>query len=213
MFVDLLATLRCPNAHEDSPLVATATRTVDRRIVEGVLGCPVCRAEFPVHEGAVEFPATPREAAASPAALFPAAVSTERLLRLGALLGLDDRGGVYVLDASGAALAGGLAAHSPASQFIAVSADGRAEGAGIVLRGRGATLPLARACARGILVDDPAPALMRSAVLALQAAGRLVAPADAPVPDGIDVLAKDAEQWVGERRAEPVLAAIRRAPR
>src|ERR1019366_6484261 len=30
MFVELLDKLRCPNAHEDSPLVATASRTVDR---------------------------------------------------------------------------------------------------------------------------------------------------------------------------------------
>jgi hypothetical protein len=57
------------------------------------------------------------------------------------------------------------------------------------------------------------PALLRSAAQVLSAGGRLVAPADAIVPDGIRMLARDDEQWVGEREAVPVLSAIRRAPR
>lgn len=208
MFVELLDKLRCPNAHEDSPLVATASRTVDRHIIEGTLGCPVCHAEFPVQNGAVRFGGESR--AAAPAA---DAATAEGTLRLGALLGLDERGGVYVLDISGAPFIPGLAGLSPASKFIVVSGNDRVEGAGIVIRDRGTVLPLARACARGIAVDDATPALLRSAVEALAPLGRLVAPVDAVVPDGITVLARDDRQWVGEREPTPVLSAIRRAPR
>jgi uncharacterized protein YbaR (Trm112 family) len=208
MFVELLDKLRCPNRHEDMPLVATASRTVDRHIVEGTLGCPACGAEYRVHRGAVEFGGETRE----PAIIENESLN-ERTLRLGALLGLDDRGGLYVVDFAGARLIPWLAELSPLSRFIAIAGDDAIEGAGIVIRGRSEVLPLARACARGIAVDDPAPALLRSAVDALAPGGRLVAPAAAAVPAGIVLLARDDEQWVGEREAVPVLSVIRRAPR
>ncbi|MFI5246144.1 MAG: hypothetical protein ACHQQR_13005 [Gemmatimonadales bacterium] len=205
MFVELLDKLRCPNRHEDMPLVATASRTVDRHIVEGTLGCPVCGAEFCVRRGAVEFGGEIREPAG-----IPESITNERTLRLGALLGLDDRGGLYVIDFSGARMIPWLAELSPLAQFITFSGDDAIEGAGVVIRGRGAVLPVARACARGVALDDPAPALLASAVDALVPGGRLVAPADAIVPAGIMVLARDDEQWVGEREAVPVLSVLRR---
>lgn len=208
MFVELLDRLRCPNRHEDMPLVATASRTVDRHIVEGTLGCPACGAEYRVHRGAVEFGGETRE----PASIEGASLN-ERSLRLGALLGLDDRGGLYVVDFAGARLIPWLAELSPLSQFIAFSGDESIEGAGVVIRGRGDVLPLAKACARGIALDDPTPALLRSAVDTLAPGGRLVAPTGATVPAGIELLARDDEQWVGEREAVPVLSVIRRAPR
>jgi uncharacterized protein YbaR (Trm112 family) len=208
MFVELLDKLRCPNAHEDSPLVATASRTVDRHIVEGTLGCPVCRAEYPVHGGAVELGGAARVAAPR-AAERP----DEATLRLGALLGLDARGGVYVLASGSACLLPGLAELSPLSQFIAISDDAGIDGAAVVIHGCGAVLPLAKGCARGIALDDTTPESLRSAIDALAPGGRLVAPAGAAVPDGIELLARDDAQWVGERVAVPVLSALRRAPR
>jgi uncharacterized protein YbaR (Trm112 family) len=208
MFVELLDKLRCPNAHEDSPLIAAASRTVDRHIIEGTLGCPVCHAEYRVHDGAVEI------GEPAPVSMLAAdALSHERMMRLGALLGLDERGGLYVLDFISASFIRELAELSPNSQFIALTGRREMEGAGIVIRGRGPALPLAKGCARGIALDMATPALLRSAVQVLSAGGRLVAPADAIVPDGIRMLARDDEQWVGEREAVPVLSAIRRAPR
>jgi uncharacterized protein YbaR (Trm112 family) len=208
MFVELLDKLRCPNRHEDMPLVATASRTVDRHILEGTLGCAVCGAEYRVHGGTVEFGGEIREPA-----VIDDAVANERTLRLGALLGLDDRGGLYVIDFAGVRLIRWLSELSPLSRFIAFAGDEAIEGVGVAIRGRGDVLPLAKACARGIALDDPTPAQLRSAVDALVPGGRLVAPARAAVPAGIEVLARDAEQWVGERMAVPVLSVIRRAPR
>ena len=51
------------------------------------------------------------------------------------------------------------------------------------------------------------PALERQ----LAPGGRLVAPADAPVPNGVTELARDERQWVAERDAVPALAELRRA--
>ena len=217
MFVELLDKLRCPNPHEDFPLVATSSRTVDRRIIEGVLGCPACGAEYPIQGGAVAFGgeiARPPLASAGGVArpLSTIAPGDEATVRLAALLGLDERGGVYVLDYSSARFTPRLAELAPAAQFIVVSGGDEIEGAGIVLRGRGRVLPLARGCARGIALDDDGDDLLRSAVAALAPGGRLVAPAAAALPDGIQLLAKDDDQWVGEREAIPVLSALRRAP-
>jgi uncharacterized protein YbaR (Trm112 family) len=207
MFVELLDALRCPNQHEDFALVASSSRTVDRRIIEGVLGCPACGAEYPIHDGAVRFAGD---------FVHPSVVTLapddEATVRLAALLGLDERGGIYVLDYDSARFTRGLAELAPAARFIVVSGAGAIEGAAVVLRGRGTVLPLAKGCARGIALDDDSADLLRSARWALTPGGRLVAPAAAHVPEGIKLLAKDDRQWVGEREAVLVLSALRRAP-
>lgn len=207
MFVELLEKLRCPNDHEPSPLIATASRTVDRHIVEGTLGCPVCHTEFSIHEGTVQLGGavttpTPAEDA----------LSSERMLRVGALLGLDERGGLYVLDGISAHLIDDLSELSSQSRFIALS-SAEVRGASGVIVGHGDRIPLAEGCVRGIVLDFATPALLVSAVRALAPGGRLVAPANAGVPAGINVLARDEANWVGEREAVPVVSAIRRAPR
>lgn len=208
MFVELLEKLRCPNEHEPSPLIATASLTKNRHIIEGTLGCPVCRAEFEVHEGALDL--------GGPCivpTLTSDALSDEKMLRLGALLGLDERGGLYVLDFISSYFAAGLLEFSPHSQFVALTCGPEMEGASAVIIGHGDGIPLATGCARGIALDSTNPKLLRSAVQVLAPGGRLVAPMNARVPDGIEEIARDASQWVGEREAVPVLSEIRRAPR
>ncbi|MFI5232720.1 MAG: hypothetical protein ACHQSE_09430 [Gemmatimonadales bacterium] len=208
MFVDLLEKLRCPNEHEPSPLIATASRTVDRHIIEGTLGCPVCHAEFEVRHGALEL----GDSEIVPM-LTAAALSDERRMRTGALLGLDERGGLYVLDFISSYFISGLRELSPNSMFVALSGDAGIEGASGVIVGHGEGIPLAAGCARGIVLDHATPKLLRAAVNALAAGGRLVAPADARVPTGIREIAADSAQWVGEREAVPTLSGIRRASR
>jgi uncharacterized protein YbaR (Trm112 family) len=208
MFVELLEKLRCPLSHADSPLVATSSHTVDRHIISGTLGCPICHAEYPIENGAVDFGGSmPRPA------LSPDALTEDKALRAGALLGLDERGGLYVLDVIGSHFIQSLLEMSPNSQFIALTANAQMEGAGIVIRSIGDALPLAKGCARGIALDRATPGLLNSAVQVLASGGRLVAPAAAPVPDGISVLASDSEQWVGEREAMPALSSIGRVRR
>ncbi len=55
MFIELTDILRCPRAHAESYLVLAPRAMEGRRVIRGVLGCPVCQAEYPIVEGVVEF--------------------------------------------------------------------------------------------------------------------------------------------------------------
>src|SRR5215211_3633538 len=105
MFIELVDSLRCPRPHELTWLVAGAVRMEGRRIVEGLLGCPTCRAEYPIRGGVVDFTggadapapsASPNEPVDAPA------------MRAAALLGLDAPGGYAVLAGAWGGVAGEL---------------------------------------------------------------------------------------------------------
>jgi hypothetical protein len=201
MDVELIDRLRCPNPHEDSWLVATATRAVNRRILDGALGCPVCGAEFVIRGGEVWFGRSEPETPA-----LPSRPGEEGALRLAAMLDLDERGGLYVLDGAWTGGAPAMARTFPNARFVFVaSPDG--PGASAVLRGTGDAIPLAAGGARGVALDRAMPALVDAAVRVLAAGGRLVAPAASAVPGTITVLARDATWWVGERASRPVVSA------
>src|ERR1700738_4322089 len=101
MFIELVDALRCPTPHEESWRVASAARMEARHIVEGTLGCPVCRAAFPIHDGVVDF--RRGSAGALPPATAP---DPEQAMRLAALLDLSDSSGFAVL-------LGAWGAHAP----------------------------------------------------------------------------------------------------
>ena len=206
MFVELLEKLRCLNTHEDSPLVVTTAVTVARHIREGMLGCPVCHAEYLIHDGVVDFGGS-----VPVPALEQGFFTADRTTKIAAMLALDERGGVFVLDCVSSLLTSDLMSYSADAQFIAISGYDEVNGAGALLRSD--TLPLARGSVRGIVLDRSDAKMMRSAVSALALGGRLVAPADADAPAGISVLARDSEYWVGERERSPDVSALRRAAR
>ena len=197
MFVELIDTLRCPVRHAntaDSWLVAAAAETVDRHIVRGTLGCPVCHAEFDIRHGDVWF------GVEEPAAAF-VVPSDDDVTRLAALLAVDDRGGLYILDGAWGAMAAAVSGYSSAAHFMLLSPPLGCEAEG-TLRGAGDLVPVAAGVARGIALDRHAAALAESAARALVANGRLIAPAATPVPPGITVLARDEQHWVGEHNAQ-----------
>src|SRR5687768_8190638 len=119
MFIELLDTLRCVRAHEDSWLVGSFDELVDRHVIRGTLGCPVCGAEYPVRGGVADFRAGDaggeRRAAAqggdgsepsSPDTPGSAGPPDEAgAMRLAALLGLAEPGGVVILMGQWAAFA------------------------------------------------------------------------------------------------------------
>src|SRR5579862_4251470 len=55
MHLDVVPVLRCPRDHEESGLVLAADQTEGRHVITGVLGCPVCEAEYPVRDGIAYF--------------------------------------------------------------------------------------------------------------------------------------------------------------
>ena len=55
MYIPLVDILRCPRPHDETWLVASIVRAEARDIIDGVLGCPICSAEYPIRDGAVDF--------------------------------------------------------------------------------------------------------------------------------------------------------------
>jgi uncharacterized protein YbaR (Trm112 family) len=199
MFIELVDSLRCLNAHEDTWLVAAVARLDGRHIAEGTLGCPVCRREYPIRDGVgwfVEPSSAPDASRLTPHA--PPAPD-DRVTRAAALLGLMDAGGIIVLGGDWADCADAIAELGPAHVVIlnrSATSDAPQSVSSLVVGDR---LPFAAASVRAAALDAELAAALSSAAHVLRSRGRLVAPADAPVPDGVTELARDAENWVAER--------------
>jgi uncharacterized protein YbaR (Trm112 family) len=199
MFIELVDVLRCPKAHEETWLVLAARRVEDRDVMDGTLGCPVCEAEYPIVDGIAHFDE------GSPHLTMAGLPDEEEALRLAALLDLGDPRGYAVL-VGAAAVHGPLIATMTDVQLLLVNppADvGMGHGlSGLTTGDRAVMLPLARGSTRGIGLDSTAtPELARGVVDLLRPAGRLVAPAALPVPEGVTELARDDRGWVAERSA------------
>jgi hypothetical protein len=213
VYSELVESLRCVRAHAPTGLVAVAYETSDRDIVRGALGCPECKAEYAIADATADF----RDGAEGPA-LPPAKSRPEDVLamRAGALLGLEEPGGVVVLAGAWTAAAPELAALTQAVKILALdAAPGVASGDGISLARTAGVIPLRAATARGIALDaaHASASDVSSAVEALAPRGRLIAPVTCTVPDGVRELARDARDWVGERLAAPAVVPLARAPK
>ena len=196
VFVELIDQLRCPHSHEDCWLVASSELTEGRDIVEGVLGCPVCRAEYPIVGGIARFSGHTLPAGA------PTPDETEAM-RLAALLDLADRPPGYVV------LIGHLGAHARILQrftevhLLLVNPPAEVSvGQGVSGLTTDRLLPLAAGGAYAIAFDDRTPADMAlSAVDTVRPGGRIVGPSSMLPPPGVTELARDDRTWVAERTA------------
>ena len=204
MHIELVDALRCTRPHEDTWLVGAFDRMDGRHVAEGRLACPLCRAEFPIRNGIAWFDA-PEDGGAPPAGAAGGDLEDpERATLLAALLALAEPGGTAVLAGGWAAQAEALGAlvetrlllvNPPAGTFSSGGDDPTS-----VLRTRD-RLPLGPASVRGVALDETTggAGFLESAVRALRAGGRLVAPAAVPVPAGVTELARDETLWVAER--------------
>ncbi len=193
MFIELVDALRCPVPHEESWLVAATGSMNARHIVDGMLGCPVCGAEYPIRHGAVDF----RRGAQSPA---PHRVpsSGDQAMRLAALLNLVDTQG-FVL------LMGGWGAHAAELQAVVevpiIVVDPPVDftgGPGLSIVRSTGVLPLAQGSARATAIDGGDDVRVASAVRSTKAKGRVVAPLEVGMPNGVREIARDDMLWVGE---------------
>lgn len=194
MFVELIEALRCPNDHEESPLIASATRSEARHILDGVLGCPVCRSEFPIRAGVAEF------SARRPFNVFEIP-SQETAMRLAAFLELTDARGFALLCSRWAIHVEPLGRLTE-TPIVAVNPSIAMPvrlAAGAI---RAATIPFAEGSARAFAFDNAASQeLIASGVRAVRVGGRVLGPATLPVPEGVAELVRDDEVWVGEKTA------------
>jgi len=203
MYIELVDSLRCLEPHEETWLVAAVTRMDGRHIAEGKLGCPVCRREYAVRAGVGWF--SRQQPGAVEPSLTTAGVETDesRILRAGALLGLGEAGGIVVLGGAWTACANAVTGFGAAHAIVLnvqVTDASPQEVSSLVVDDR---LPFGIGALRAVALDAALAAtpLLTSAAAALRSRGRLVAPADAPVPEGVAVVARDEIDWVGERVA------------
>jgi uncharacterized protein YbaR (Trm112 family) len=210
MFVEIVDALRCPRPHEESWLVLAARRTEDRHVLEGTLGCPVCRAEYPIHDGIADFsdPTAPDRASTATIRNLPPAD------HLVAMLDLADTLGFVVLIGAWGTRADELLALLDAPPLLLVEPpEGVTMGRGLSGIRAGTMLPLATGAARAVATDAADATRVADAARATRAGGRLVAPAVSRVPEGVRELARDETVWVGERLplpSAPVTLHVRR---
>src|SRR2546430_16503445 len=123
--IELTEMLRCPEPHGEAFLVMSTGEMRGRMVRSGILGCPICRREFPIVKGIVDFAgsvAAPQ--APLPASRSPHLVDSEALQ---ALLDLSGPGGYVVLVGAAARHAVGLAGLMGGIHFIGINAPGDVE--------------------------------------------------------------------------------------
>jgi len=124
--VHLLLTdrLTCPRCGPGFGLILLADRMDDRRVLEGVLGCPNCRDGFPVHDGFGDLRAPPRAGDPPPGrAGAPGIVDEAEAARLVALLGVAEGPGTLLLAGSPARYVAWLAEAIPGVEVVGLDAD------------------------------------------------------------------------------------------
>lgn len=207
MFIELVELLRCIRAHDESWLVASIDVLRERCIHSGRLGCPICKAEYPVIEGVVDFSAASVSPALSSRSDDPEGVA----LRAGAFLGLAEASGTVILGGSWAAGAAALQRTTDVRVFAANSGiEDEAGAIGRILVSE--AFPFAVASCAGVALDDRFHhSLYGSAVRVIRPGGRMVGPASVPCPAALTLLAEDAESWVAEK--SPEVTPLRRGNR
>ena len=217
MHVNVIELLRCPADHAQSSLVASATRQIERRIIQGSLGCPVCGKEYPIADAVADLRAAPVATAEGESASQASPPNEEATVRLAAQLDLIEHGRVVLLTGEYAAMAPSLSVMFDAL-CIALGVPRHAERHvaehASVLR-VDATVPLAQSTLQGAAIDVVHSAQFELSQVSalLRPRGRLVAPASTNLPHGVKELARDDREWVASRVAGGDVIPLRRAPR
>jgi len=204
MFVELIDQLRCPEPHADSWLVMSAEETRDRHVIRGSLGCPVCLRRYTVENGTVHFDG--RAEGHAPAAATTPPANDDWPLRLAAFLDLAEGGGAVGLYGAWAQHAEALGDVVERVVPLAIAPrEATHPMLSAVVPPSRAQIPVATGALRAVAVDRAgdadAPAVVTEAARLVRPGGRILAPAEIPVPAGVREIARDAEWWVGEREA------------
>jgi hypothetical protein len=192
VFIELAEYLRCPVDHPEAHCVLAADVMDGRDVVQGIVGCPVCRNEYAIADRIARF--------GEPPSIQPHGPLPEPAL-LQALVGITTPGGYLVLIGSAAARARELAELIEGVHLVAVNAESSVRGPGASLLVATASVPLRTAMARGVVVSEEAamaPWLAESARVLLPGL-RMVVVADSVEVPGVEPLAAERGVWVGQR--------------
>jgi hypothetical protein len=192
VFIEIVESLRCARSHAESQLVVAAGRVVDRHIIDGTLGCPVCGAEFKIVDGITTF--------GIPARPTPPMLPDESVgLRIAAFLELTDPKGIALLCGQWGAQLDPVqrVAETPVALWNPPLKYGGEPAAVMVCDGG---VPLAAGSVRAVALDgEMSAAQIASAVNAVRTGGRLIGPAAMSIPAGVNEVARDGAMWVGEK--------------
>lgn len=199
MFIELSEFLRCPEPHEDTFCVVAPGEMAGRMIVRGVIGCPICKREYPIEDGVAWFGGTAADAAAASDAVAAADADV-----VWALLGLTSPGGFVVLVGSASRLAPALAARMGGVHFVGVNPPGDVEFSPVLtLLTHPNRIPLRQSIARGVVLGAESamePWIGEGARVLLKGL-RLVAVTDRVAVPELEQLATGNGLWVGQKTA------------
>jgi hypothetical protein len=201
VLLELTEILRCPRAHEESFVVCVAHRTDGRQVTSGVVGCPVCLAEFPIRDGELDLSgaAAPGAPGSPPERRGAAALTAEALATF---LDLRGPGGYLALVGGAARLAPALVALLPGVHHVVVNAppdvDRSADCSYVSAPG---CIPVRAAQVRAVVLgaDCAAAPWPAEAARVLLRGLRVVIEDERASPDGISELARGAGVFVGEK--------------
>jgi len=224
MHIELTEMLRCPEPHREDAMVLSTGEMVGRMVRSGLIGCSVCRKEFLITNGIVDFvgsaeqgPVTPghrpgvsRDTISSadpgPAARgepgprppLPSPVDLQ------ALLELSGPGGFVVLLGDAARHAAGLAGLMAGIHFIGVNAPRDVGELPVLsLLRTESVIPLRQAIARGVVVGRDvanSPWLVEAHRILLRGRRFVALQEKAELPIGLEKLAVTKGLWVGEKK-------------
>lgn len=207
MRLELAERLVCPAGHATTPLIVVADETVERDLVRGTAGCMTCHREGTFAGGSLSLGDERRMAASTAPILEP---TEDLVFRLTALLALGDPGQPVLLGDTFQRVAPMLAERFDAAVAVLDAWGASPRGVGHVV-GAGDRVPFADGTFAAAALDSHlTEAALTDAVRCVRVGGRVLGDVHTAVPARVRELARDAQHWVGEVVAPPVVVPLRR---
>ena len=194
VFIELTDLLRCPVDHPEAHLVVATGEMKDRAILRGIIGCPVCQAEFHVDKRIAHFGSDdavePSELPADAAALH-------------SFLGLSNPGGYVVLVGSAVRAAAALGELLGAVHLVGINAPNDVAPAPMLsLLESPGFIPLRTASVRGVVIgrERVSQKWLAEAARVLLPGLRMVVLSEQGEAVGVDRMATGPGVWVGKKR-------------
>jgi uncharacterized protein YbaR (Trm112 family) len=209
MHIELTEMLKCPESHREEMLVLSTGEIRDRMVRSGLVGCPVCRKEYPISRGIVNFRRSKervsKESSSGPRPAYqpPSPLPSADAANLQALLELSGPGGYVVLIGSATRQAPRLSTLMSGIHFVGINPPSEMEEQPTLsLLYANEKVPLRTAIARGVVVGADlatSPWLVEAHRVLLRGRRFVVENEEPELPIGIVKLAAEHGLWVGEK--------------
>jgi uncharacterized protein YbaR (Trm112 family) len=202
LFIELTDILRCPEPHEESFLILVPHTMDQRSVTTGFLGCPICRREYPIANGSVNFIASTTVSLRLPAPPHLDSPEEVDASALGAFLGLVGPGGYVGMVGDVARHASALARTLPGIHLVAVNPPDGIEEQPMLSLLLAPMIPIKSRSLRAVMLGagyGDASQWQEDAGRVVLPGLRVVGQGAPPHTPGLAVLASAADWWVAER--------------